>query len=55
MRSSITANAEGIPEPTTDYRFVRTYKEGGPLVEFRGNKPDYSGHSFVPVPVRKGA
>ncbi|GMR47324.1 hypothetical protein PMAYCL1PPCAC_17519, partial [Pristionchus mayeri] len=38
-----------------DYSFVRTYNKEGPLVEFRGPKPDYTGLPFVPVPVKKGS
>ncbi|KAF8373669.1 hypothetical protein PRIPAC_80098, partial [Pristionchus pacificus] len=40
---------------TADYSFVRTYKKEGPMVEFRGPKPDYTGLPFVPVPVKKGS
>ncbi|GMT23817.1 hypothetical protein PFISCL1PPCAC_15114, partial [Pristionchus fissidentatus] len=40
---------------SADYSFVRTYKKEGPMVEFRGPKPDYTNLPFVPVPVKKGS
>ncbi|GMS95187.1 hypothetical protein PENTCL1PPCAC_17362 [Pristionchus entomophagus] len=40
---------------TADYSFVRTYTKDGPIVQFRGPKPDYTGLPFLTVPVKKGS